>query len=146
MHVVRRQRLLKIGAVLAVLAIAASLILYALRQNINLFYSPTDIKAGKVPENKMIRLGGMVLPGSVKHQEDLDVTFKITDFKAKIPVEYHGVLPDLFNEGKGVVVEGTWHADHAFKAVTVLAKHDENYMPPDVKAMLAKQGKENDPA
>lgn len=136
MHPIRRQRLMLVLSVLTVLGIVVALVLYALRQNINVFYSPTEVQQGKAPHERMIRLGGMVLVDSIKRGETLGVEFKVTDFKASIPVQYHGVLPDLFKEGKGVVVEGEWSAEGIFKATTVLAKHDENYMPPEVKEML----------
>lgn len=136
MHVIRRKRLLTVIAILSVLSIVVALVLYALRQNINVFYSPSEIRLGHAPENRMVRLGGMVLPGSVERRQNLIVKFQVTDFKAQVPVVYHGVLPDLFNEGKGVVVEGRWLQGSTFKAVRVLAKHDENYMPPAVKEML----------
>ncbi len=136
MHPIRRQRLITIVSILIVLGIVVALVLYALRQNINVFYSPTDIQSGKAPRYRTIRLGGMVLSDSVKRGDALYVQFKVTDFKANIPVEYQGVLPDLFKEEKGVVVEGEWTSDGVFKASTVLAKHDENYMPKEVKQML----------
>ncbi len=136
MHAVRQQRLITVIIILSVLSFVVALVLYALRQNINVFYSPTEVQSGKVANNRMIRLGGMVLPGSIERHQNLVVKFQVTDFKANIPVEYRGVLPDLFNEGKGVVVEGKWRHHAIFKAKTVLAKHDENYMPPEVKRML----------
>ncbi len=136
MHPIRKRRLFTVIAILSVLGCVVALVLYALRQNINVFYSPTEVQHGNAPSNRMIRLGGMVLPGSVQRQEDLVVKFQVTDFKANIPVEYRGILPDLFNEGKGVVVEGRWRHSGIFKAETVLAKHDENYMPPEVKQIL----------
>lgn len=136
MHPIRRKRLLTVVTALGVLSCVVALVLYALRQNINVFYSPSEVEAGQAPYKRMIRLGGMVLPNSIERHEDLLVKFKVTDFKASILVEYRGVLPDLFNEGKGVVVEGELSPLRTFQAVTVLAKHDENYMPPQVKQML----------
>lgn len=136
MHPIRQRRLFTVLAILSVLGCVVALVLYALRQNINVFYSPTEVQQGHAPSNRMIRLGGMVLPKSVQRQEDLVVKFQVTDFKENIPVEYRGILPDLFNEGKGVVVEGRWRRSGIFKASTVLAKHDENYTPPQVKQIL----------
>jgi cytochrome c-type biogenesis protein CcmE len=136
MHPVRRRRLLTLISIFTVLGCVVALVLYALRQNINVFYSPSELLLGKAPFNRTIRLGGMVLSGSLQRHEHLSVTFRVTDFKSNIPVTYRGILPDLFHEEKGVVVEGVWGNDGIFRAQTVLAKHDENYMPPQVKDML----------
>ena len=132
-------RLQKIGYIvlaLAVLASALGLILYALRQNISLFYTPTELRvAHNVPRQQLIRLGGLVRAGSVVHGAQLAVHFEVTDGECTIPVVYRGVLPDLFREGKSTVAEGVW-SGRVFNAQRVLAKHDENYMPAAVKQAL----------
>jgi cytochrome c-type biogenesis protein CcmE len=137
MHPIRRQRLLIVLLVLGGVAAAAGLGTYAMRENINLFYPPADIVAGHVPAGKTIRAGGMVVKGSVKRDPNsLKVDFVITDFKAQVPVQYTGILPDLFAEGQGVVARGALDAGGVFQASEVLAKHDEKYMPPEVKESL----------
>jgi cytochrome c-type biogenesis protein CcmE len=126
--------------VLGILSIAAALVLYALRQNISLFYTPSDVANGKAPTNHHIRIGGMVERNSiVRAKKGLDVQFKITDFEKTIIVTFTGILPDLFREGQGIVAEGELMDQQHFKAVQVLAKHDANYMPPQVKSALAKK-------
>lgn len=133
----QRQRAWMIGALLIGLGSAATLTLYGLRQNINLFYTPTQVAEHKVPAYKTFRLGGMVKRGSVKRaQKALDVEFALTDFTNTVSVHYHGILPDLFREGQGIVAQGQVNAQGEFVASEVLAKHDANYMPPEVKAML----------
>jgi len=139
MHPVRRQRLFIVLLVLIGVATAVGLTAYAMRENINLFYPPADIVAGNVPVGKKIRAGGMVVNGSVQRDPNsLKVAFEITDYKAKVKVEYTGILPDLFAEDQGVVASGVLDAKGVFQADEVLAKHDENYMPPEVKDSLAK--------
>lgn len=139
MHPIRRQRLLIVLLVVVGAAMAVGLGAYALRENINLFYPPADIVAGHVPVGKKIRAGGMVVKGSVKRDPNsLKVSFVITDFKANVPVQYTGILPDLFAEGQGVVANGTLDANGVFQATQVLAKHDEKYMPPELKDTLGK--------
>jgi cytochrome c-type biogenesis protein CcmE len=124
---------------LAGLAIAVGLTTYALRQNINLFYDPTQIAAGEAPLDTRIRAGGMVEEGSVKRDPDsLKVEFRVTDYNKSVSVEYVGILPDLFAEGQGVVAMGHMQPDGRFVADQVLAKHDENYMPPEVSDSLEK--------
>lgn len=119
------------------LSLVTLLILNAFKNNIVYFYSPLDINAGKAPINQTFRLGGMVKEGSVKHnKQDLNVTFTVTDTIKDIDVAYKGILPDLFREGQGVVAQGTLDASGVFNAEQVLAKHDENYMPPEAKAAL----------
>ncbi|MBD2859027.1 cytochrome c maturation protein CcmE [Spongiibacter sp. KMU-158] len=141
MHPQRKQRLQIILFILVAVAAAAALLGYALRENINLFYPPADIVAGKAPLERKIRAGGMVEQGSVQRATDsLKVRFNITDYIAVVPVEYEGILPDLFAEGEGVVVSGVLGGDGVFIASEVLAKHDENYMPPEVSAALEKAG------
>lgn len=135
----RRRGILIVGA-LAVLALALGLVLMALRESIVFFHTPSDVTAKSVPEGQRIRLGGLVATGSVKRGQGTDVEFGITDTAAQITVRYRGVLPDLFREGQGVVTEGALEAGGIFRADTVLAKHDENYMPPEVAAALKEKG------
>lgn len=137
MHPLRRQRLIIVLLVVLGAGSAVGLAAYALRQNIDLFHPPVELAGGQVPVGKKIRAGGMVVAGSLARSPDsLRVTFAITDYKATVPVVYTGILPDLFAEGQGVVAKGTLDADGVFQASEVLAKHDENYMPPEVKDML----------
>jgi len=139
MHPQRKQRLLIILFILVVSGLAAGLLGYALKENINLFYPPADIAAGKAPTGKAIRAGGMVQEGSVQRASDSLVTrFVVTDFSATVTVEYEGILPDLFAEGEGVVASGKLGEDGVFYATEVLAKHDETYMPPEVSDALEK--------
>ena len=127
--------------ILSVLAIASSLVLYALRQNISLFYTPAEVAMGQAPVNHTIRVGGMVEKGSIRRaKEGLEVQFRITDFEKTITVTYKGILPDLFRDGQGIVAEGLLTDNLTFRASQVLAKHDANYMPPEVKKALAKKG------
>ena len=124
------------------LSLVTLLILNAFKGNIVYFHSPTDIKAGKAPVNQTFRLGGMVKADSVKHnKQNLKVTFTVTDTIKDINVAYEGILPDLFREGQGVVVQGKLDNSGLFKAETVLAKHDENYMPPEAKAAMDQAAK-----
>jgi len=137
MHPIRRQRLLIVLLVVVGAACAVGLAAYAMRENINLFYPPADIAAGQVPAGKKIRAGGMVVKGSLRRDPNsLKVDFLITDYKAEVPVQYTGILPDLFAEGQGVVANGTLDANGVFQATEVLAKHDEKYMPPEVQQAL----------
>jgi cytochrome c-type biogenesis protein CcmE len=131
----RHQRALIIVGALAAIAIAAVLILNALNSNIALYVTPSDVAAGKAPKGQAFRIGGMVKDGSLR-REDLTVHFVITDLVKDIPVSYTGILPDLFKEGKGAVIQGRINADGEFVASEVLAKHDENYMPPEAKHAL----------
>jgi cytochrome c-type biogenesis protein CcmE len=135
----RQRRLVLIGSALAVLAVALALVLSALRDSIVFFNSPTDVVEKQIRPGTRIRLGGLVQPGSVT-RKDLDATFSVTDGKTAIEVRYHGILPDLFREGQGVVTEGVLQSTNAFTADSVLAKHDENYMPKEVADALKKQG------
>ena len=130
-----------IGGALVVLAIAAGLVLNALRDSIVFFSTPTMAAEKQVPVGKRFRLGGMVEQGSLVRGENLAVSFKVSDGGATLPVTYKGILPDLFREGQGVVAEGALDASGTFKADTVLAKHDENYMPKEVADALKKQGR-----
>ena len=131
----RHKRALIIIGALATLAIAAVLILNALNSNIALYVTPSDVAAGKAPKGQTFRIGGLVKDGSLKRDE-LVVHFIITDLVKEIPVSYKGILPDLFKEGKGAVVQGKLNPDGQFVASEVLAKHDENYMPPEAKLAL----------
>jgi cytochrome c-type biogenesis protein CcmE len=131
----RHKRGLIIVAALVVIGIAALLILNALNSNIALYVTPSDVAAGKSPQGQSFRIGGMVKDGSVK-RDDLTVHFVITDLVKDIPVSYTGILPDLFKEGKGAVIQGRLNANGEFVASEVLAKHDENYMPPEAKHAL----------
>ncbi len=137
MHPLRKQRLLIVLFIVGAASAASALLGFALRENINLFYPPADIVAGKAPAGKSIRAGGMVVEGSVQRDPDsLRVRFDVTDYQAKVSVVYEGILPDLFAEGEGVVVAGELDAQGVFQANQVLAKHDENYMPPEVSAAI----------
>jgi cytochrome c-type biogenesis protein CcmE len=137
----KQRRLTMIGGSLAVLAIAAALVLNALRDSIVFFSTPTMAAEKQVPVGKRFRLGGMVETGSLVRGADLAVSFKVSDGQATVPVTYKGILPDLFREGQGVVTEGALDSAGVFKADTVLAKHDENYMPKEVADALKKQGR-----
>ncbi len=128
----RHKRLALIVGGLAVLGVAATLILSAFRENLVFFFSPSDVVAQKSPKDRSFRIGGLVEEGSVK-REGVLVNFKVTDTAQTIAVVYQGILPDLFREGKGVVAQGKLGADGVFRASEVLAKHDENYMPPEAQ-------------
>lgn len=130
----RRNRLMVVGLVIVSAGVAVSLALSALNENINLFYSPARIANGEAPVDQLIRAGGMVLAGSVKRSTtDLRVSFVVSDMQAaNVTVQYTGILPDLFREGQGVVARGRLNEQGVFMAEEVLAKHDENYMPPEV--------------
>ncbi|KAF0165973.1 MAG: CcmE/CycJ protein [Rhodocyclaceae bacterium] len=128
----RQKRIALIAGGLASLAIAAMLTLNALDSNIALYVTPSEVAAGKSPQGKAFRIGGLVKEGSVKRQ-DMTVRFIMTDTVKEIPVAYTGILPDLFRDGKGAVVQGRLGGDGVFVATEVLAKHDENYMPPEAK-------------
>jgi cytochrome c-type biogenesis protein CcmE len=130
----RHKRLALIGGGVAAIAVAAALVLNAFQSNLVFFFSPTQIAAGEAPKDRAFRVGGMVQTGSVKRLGDgLTVEFVVTDTAKSIPVTYKGILPDLFREGKGVVAQGRLGADGVFRANEVLAKHDENYMPPEAQ-------------
>lgn len=139
MNPTRRRRLIAISIGLLGLAIASGFVVYALRENMQHFISPSDIALGKAPKGHRFRLGGVVLEGSVKRSStSLDVEFVVTDRFKSIPVHYTGILPDLFREGQSVVATGTLEGDTHFLAEEVLAKHDENYMPTEVADAIAK--------
>jgi cytochrome c-type biogenesis protein CcmE len=128
----RHKRIAIIAGGLAAIGIAAALVLNALDSNIALYVTPSEVAAGKAPKDKAFRIGGMVREGSIK-RDGVTVNFVVTDTVKEIPVSYTGILPDLFKEGKGAVVQGKLGADGRFTASEVLAKHDENYMPPAAK-------------
>jgi cytochrome c-type biogenesis protein CcmE len=136
----KQRRLAMIAAALSVLGLAAALVLNALKDSIVFFNSPTDVVEKHVRPGSRIRLGGLVEAGSLQRTDALDVRFKVTDGSRAIDVSYHGMLPDLFREGQGVVAEGALDAAGAFRADTVLAKHDERYMPKEVADALKRQG------
>lgn len=134
----RRRKLVLIVFILSVLSVACALVLYALRQNISLFYTPTQVASGEAPLKRPIRVGGMVEKGSIiRAAEGLQVQFKVTDYTNTLTINYTGILPDLFRDEQGIVAEGELANNQIFTATRVLAKHDANYMPPEVKAALA---------
>ena len=126
----RHKRIAAIVGGLAALGVVAALVLTAFQENLVFFFTPTEVAANKAPQGRTFRIGGMVEKGSVK-REGVDVKFVVTDTAKTLPVVYQGPLPDLFREGKGVVAQGQLGADGVFRASEVLAKHDENYMPPE---------------
>lgn len=128
----RHKKLALIGGALAVIGIIAALVLNALNSNIALYISPTDVAAGKAPQGKLFRIGGLVKEGSLNREADgVTIRFIVTDTDKDLTVNYKGILPDLFKEGKGVVAQGRLNDGGVFVATEVLAKHDENYMPPE---------------
>ena len=141
MNPVRKKRLYIVLAIIAGVGIAVALALSALQQNINLFYTPTQIANGEAPQDTRIRAGGLVEEGSVKRSSDsLDTDFVVTDGAKSVTIRYSGILPDLFREGQGIVAMGKLDASGVLIADEVLAKHDENYMPPEVMQALEKSG------
>ena len=140
----KQRRATFIGLGVGILGLAVALVLFALRDTIVFFHTPKDVVEKQVAPGKRIRLGGLVAEGSLKRGEGLTVSFAITDTAKTIPVSYTGILPDLFREGQGVVAEGKLDPAGRFHADTVLAKHDENYMPPEVAKALKQQGVWND--
>lgn len=138
----RQKRFLFIVVAVVALALVVGLVLNALDKNVSLYFTPTQVFNNEAPQGRSFRIGGLVEEGSVKRQEDgLTVKFVITDGHKSIPVVYKGILPDLFKEGKGVVAQGRVEADGMMHADEVLAKHDENYMPPEAADALEKAGK-----
>mgnify|MGYP000241022199 FL=1 len=138
----RHRRLMWIALGLLVIGVAVTLVLRAFNSNLVFFFTPTEVAENKAPMDRTFRIGGLVTAGSVKRQPDgLTVTFEVTDTAKTIPVTYTGILPDLFKEGKGVVAQGKVGQDGMFRAAEVLAKHDENYMPPEAAEALKKAGK-----
>ena len=133
----RKKRLLLVLFIVVGVSLLAGLLIYALGQNVNLFYTPTQVIQGEAPVNHTFRVGGLVESGSVhKNVTGLGIQFTLTDTKNSMVVEYKGILPDLFREGQGIVAQGQLNTQGVFIANQVLAKHDENYMPPEVKRML----------
>jgi cytochrome c-type biogenesis protein CcmE len=136
----KQRRLSLLGAALGVLALAVALVLVALKDSIVFFNSPTDVVEKHVKAGQRIRIGGLVKEGSVQRGERLAVRFEVTDGRSTIPVAYQGLLPDLFREGQGIVAEGALDLSGTLRADSVLAKHDETYMPKEVADALKKQG------
>ena len=135
----RHQRMIAIAAGLVLIAVAAALVLNAFQGNVVFFFSPSQVAAKEAPLDRSFRVGGMVEKGSLKRRADgLTLEFVVTDTAKTVPVVYRGILPDLFKEGKGVVVQGKLNPDGTFQASEVLAKHDENYMPPEAAHALSK--------
>ena len=137
MNPIRKQRIYALIAILIGSILAVGLVISALSKNLNLFYSPTDLLNNNLSPDTLIRAGGMVREGSIKRSSDsLNIAFTVTDFKNDLLINYSGILPDLFSEKAGVVVQGYLVSDGTFRAVEVLAKHDENYMPPEVAKLM----------
>jgi cytochrome c-type biogenesis protein CcmE len=137
----KRRRLLVVVVGLGMLGVASALVLLAFNDNLVFFMSPSDLAAKGAPETRRLRLGGLVEAGSVAREADgRTIDFRVTDGSSTVPVTFSGVLPDLFREGQGVVVEGALGKSGTFKADTVLAKHDERYMPPEVAEALKRSG------
>lgn len=136
----KQRRLALIGTALGVLGVALGLVLYAMRDSIVFFHAPADIQAKGVQPGTRFRLGGLVKEGSIKRGENQQIAFEVVDAQSSIPVRYQGLLPDLFREGQGVVAEGVLEPSGAFRADTVLARHDETYMPREVADALKAQG------
>ncbi|MGR9092130.1 MAG: cytochrome c maturation protein CcmE [Gammaproteobacteria bacterium] len=138
MHPKRKKRLLTVGLILAGMGLATALILTAFEKNLMYFYSPSEVAAGDAPSERKFRVGGLVVDGSVRRIPDsLAVEFTVTDTVHEVVVAYEGILPDLFREGQGIIAHGRAREDGVFEASEVLAKHDENYMPPEVASALA---------
>ena len=138
----RKQRLQLVVFIVTVASIGIGLAVYALRDNINLFYTPSQLMAGEAPQNTRIRVGGMVLVDSLIRADDsLDVSFEVTDGASNIRIHYSGILPDLFSEDEAAVAIGRWTADNIFIAEEVMAKHDEEYTPPEVIDAMAQAQK-----
>jgi cytochrome c-type biogenesis protein CcmE len=136
----KQRRGVLIGTCLVVLGVAVGLVLYAMRDSIVFFYGPSDVAEMQISPGQRFRLGGLVETGSVERGEGTTISFAVTDGAKTLPVTFTGVLPDLFREGQGVIAEGTLEPDGVFHADNVLAKHDENYMPPEVAAKLKTKG------
>jgi cytochrome c-type biogenesis protein CcmE len=135
----RQKRFVFIAVGVVAVSMAVGLVLYALRGNVNLYFTPTQVFNNEAPHGRSFRIGGLVEEGSIKREKDgLTVNFVITDTHRSIPVVYKGILPDLFKEGKGVVAQGRVEADGLMRADEVLAKHDENYMPPEAADAMKK--------
>lgn len=142
----RRNKLLAIIGGIVCLGAAVGLILYALSNNIDHFYAPTQVASGEAPLNKNVRVGGLVVAGSVKRATNgLEVEFVLTDNQSQVTVQYDGILPDLFREGQGIIAIGELTSKDTFAARQILAKHDENYMAPEIQDSLDKYGHPNKP-
>jgi len=141
MHPKRKKRLMLILLMLASVGVAVAFLLNAFKQNMLYFFAPAQVVAGEAPENHPFRIGGMVVTGSVERGEGVNVAFELTDGNGTVPVQYEGILPDLFREGQGIVARGSLDENGLFTAEEVLAKHDENYMPPEVAEALKAAGK-----
>jgi cytochrome c-type biogenesis protein CcmE len=141
----KQKRLAVIAGGVSFILAAVLLVMFAFSQSIAYFYMPSDIAKSEISPGTRIRLGGLVEAGSVVRGEGSTVSFRVSDGGGSVPVSYTGILPDLFREGQGVVTEGTFDSTRAFKADTVLAKHDENYMPKEVADRLKEQGVWKDP-
>jgi len=140
MHPLRKRRLILIITMVTGIAIAVAFALVAFNQNLMFFFTPSDVQAGKAPQERLFRMGGMVVNGSVKRStSNVDVAFDLTDNEKSVTVKYSGILPDLFREGQGIIAKGKLNAKGEFVAEEVLAKHDENYMPPEVAATMKKK-------
>lgn len=141
MSPVKRRRLYLVSAVVGAAVVATGLTLHALQQNINLFFSPSEVIAGEAPIGHRIRVGGLVAPGSIRRDnETLMVSFDVTDLAERVTVHYSGILPDLFRENQGIVVRGLLEGGNRLQAEEVLARHDENYMPPEAVESLERAG------
>ena len=137
MNPIRKQRLYALVTILIGSLLATWLVISALSENMNLFYSPTEIKDANITQDMLVRAGGMVKKGSIiKSTDSLEVLFTVTDYQNDLIISYEGILPDLFSEEAGVVVRGNLSNDGSFRAIEVLAKHDENYMPPEVANLI----------
>jgi cytochrome c-type biogenesis protein CcmE len=137
----RRKRMIVVGLILAGVSLAAFLALTAFQKNLLYFYTPTQVAAGEAPKGYPFRVGGLVVQGSVQREPNgTTVRFSVTDGPASVPVVYTGILPDLFREGQGIISIGQMNAQGVFEASEVLAKHDENYMPPEVADSLKQNG------
>lgn len=140
----QKKKLSFVCFLILLLAVAAAFVLYALKKNINLYYTPTQALAEKLAPTQTLRLGGFVAANSLRiNRKTLAVNFSITDYKTGIPVQYQGELPNLFREKQGVVITGHFDANSNFRATEILAKHDENYVPKPVQELLAQQGEPN---
>ena len=137
MNPIRKQRIYALIAIVVGSILAVYLVVSALSKNLNLFYSPTDLINNDLSPETLIRAGGMVREGSIKRSDtSLSIEFVVTDFKNDLKIKYSGILPDLFSEKAGVVVQGYLEKEGTFRAIEVLAKHDENYMPPEVAKLM----------
>src|SRR5690242_9004390 len=136
MSFIHKKRLVVVISLVVGISLASGLVLYALKQNINLFYSPSQLENENISDQKNIRIGGMVVKNSVVRHKDMKVEFVITDFHSQVKIHYKGILPDLFKEGQGVVAQGKLGKNGEFTANQILVKHDEKYMPPEVAATL----------